>query len=310
MARLEDLTAGAVVRGVLPLEPVTVVSVKRYGSASVEVVYKTDRGATGAQLLFREDEPSLEVVQKSLPWSFDAPGEQLRLVSEAYRIHLAHLFDPYLAVHTSAIEPLPHQISAVYEEMLPRQPLRYVLADDPGAGKTIMTGLLIKELMIRGDVRRCLIVCPGNLAEQWQDELYQKFHLRFEILTNDRLASAVTGNAFQEADLCIARLDKLSRSAEVQRNSGPRSGTSSSATRRTRCPPPSGAARCTARSATSSAACSPALRATSSCSRLRRTTARRRISSSSWRWSIPTASRASAARATRPSTFPTSCAVW
>ena len=216
MARLEDLTAGAVVRGVLPLEPVTVVSVKRYGSASVEVVYKTDCGATGAQLLFREDEPSLEVVQKSLPWSFDAPGEQLRLVSEAYRIHLAHLFDPYLAVHTSAIEPLPHQISAVYEEMLPRQPLRYVLADDPGAGKTIMTGLLIKELMIRGDVRRCLIVCPGNLAEQWQDELYQKFHLRFEILTNDRLASAVTGNAFQEADLCIARLDKLSRSAEVQ----------------------------------------------------------------------------------------------
>ena len=216
MARLEDLTAGAVVRGVLPLEPVTVVSVKRYGSASVEVVYKTDRGATGAQLLFREDEPSLEVVQKSLPWSFDAPGEQLRLVSEAYRIHLAHLFDPYLAVHTSAIEPLPHQISAVYEEMLPRQPLRYVLADDPGAGKTIMTGLLIKELMIRGDVRRCLIVCPGNLAEQWQDELYQKFHLRFEILTNDRLSSAVTGNAFQEADLCIARLDKLSRSAEVQ----------------------------------------------------------------------------------------------
>lgn len=133
-----------------------------------------------------------------------------------YRIHLAHLFDPYLAVHTSAIEPLPHQISAVYEEMLPRLPLRYVLADDPGAGKTIMTGLLLKELIIRGDLKRCLIVSPGNLAEQWQDELFQKFHLRFEILTNDRLESAVTGNIFTEVNFCIARLDKLARNAELQ----------------------------------------------------------------------------------------------
>ena len=88
----------------------------------------------------------------------------LRLASEAYRIKLAHLFDPYLAVHTSMVEPLPHQITAVYGEMLTRQPLRYLLADDPGAGKTIMTGLLIKELLIRGDLKRCLIVTPGNLS--------------------------------------------------------------------------------------------------------------------------------------------------
>ena len=79
--------------------------------------------------------------------------------------------------------------------MLGRLPLRYVLADDPGAGKTIMTGLFVKELLARGDLRRCLIVSPGSLAEQWQDELFQKFHLRFEILTNDRFESAVTGNA-------------------------------------------------------------------------------------------------------------------
>lgn len=109
---------------------------------------------------------------------FDADADMMRLVSEAYRIELAHIFDPYLAVHTS-IDPLPHQIAAVYEKMLERQPLRYVLADDPGAGKTIMTGLLIKELIRSGDLKRCLIVCPGNLAEQWQDELYHKFHLRF-----------------------------------------------------------------------------------------------------------------------------------
>lgn len=216
MARLEDLTAGSIVSGILSGEAVTVVSAKWYGSASVEVFYKTNTGATGSQILFRDDEPGVDVLEKSLPWSFDVDGQRLRLVSEAYRIHLAHLFDPYLAVHTSAIEPLPHQISAVYEEMLPRVPLRYVLADDPGAGKTVMTGLLIKELMIRGDLRRCMIVCPGNLAEQWQDELYSKFHLRFEILTNDRLESAVTGNVFSEMDLCIARMDKLSRNDELQ----------------------------------------------------------------------------------------------
>jgi superfamily II DNA or RNA helicase len=84
---------------------------------------------------------------------------------EAHRIRLAHLFDPVLAVHTSLVEPLPHQITAVYEAMLPRQPLRFLLADDPGAGKTIMAGLLIKELMARGEFTRCLIVCPGRLAD-------------------------------------------------------------------------------------------------------------------------------------------------
>lgn len=78
-----------------------------------------------------------------MPWSFNGDGRLLRLVSEAHRIQLAHLFDPMLAVHTSLVEPLPHQITAVYGDMLPRQPLRFLLADDPGAGKTIMTGLLI-----------------------------------------------------------------------------------------------------------------------------------------------------------------------
>ncbi|WP_293397696.1 helicase-related protein, partial [Nevskia sp.] len=113
-------------------------------------------------------------------------------------------------------DPLPHQITAVYETMLPRQPLRFLLADDPGAGKTIMAGLLIKELIARGDLQRCLIVCPGSLAEQWQDELYRRFHLPFEILTNDKLEAARTGNWFLETNLAIARLDKLSRNDEVQ----------------------------------------------------------------------------------------------
>jgi superfamily II DNA or RNA helicase len=150
------------------------------------------------------------------PWSFDGDGKLFRLVSEAHRINLAHLFDPLLAIHTSMVDPLPHQITAVYGEMLPRQPLRFLLADDPGAGKTIMAGLLIKELLIRADLHRCMIVCPGNLAEQWQDELYQRFQLPFEILTNDKLESARTGNWFSENRLVICRLDKLSRNEGVQ----------------------------------------------------------------------------------------------
>ena len=95
-------------------------------------------------------------------WSMDADGNLFRLVSEAKRISLAYLFDPFLAVQTSNLDPLPHQIEAVYDKMLPRQPLRFLLADDPGAGKTIMAGLFCKELMIRGDVERCLIIAPGQ----------------------------------------------------------------------------------------------------------------------------------------------------
>ena len=121
-----------------------------------------------------------------------------------------------LAVHTSLVEPLPHQITAVYGDMLPRQLLRFLLADDPGAGKTIMTGLLISELRIRGDLKRCLIVCPGSLATQWQDELDRRFHLPFDILTNDCIEAARSGNAFTEMPLCIARLDKLSRNDDLQ----------------------------------------------------------------------------------------------
>ncbi len=216
MVRLEDLKQGATVRGVLPGQVVTVVNIQWYGTDAVELTYKDASGQVGNQLLFRSDEERLELVTEGQPWSFEADGELLRLVSEAKRIRLAYLFDPYLAVHTSMIDPLPHQITAVYEKMLPRQPLRFLLADDPGAGKTIMAGLYIKELMIRGDLQRCLIVCPGNLAEQWQDELWQRFQLPFELLTNDRIESARTGNVFQEIPLVIARLDKLARNEDLQ----------------------------------------------------------------------------------------------
>jgi len=216
MSRLEDLLPNAAVRGILPDCLVTVVSVQWFGSEAIELTYKTPAGKVANELVYRDDESRVEVVTVGRPWSLDGDGHLFRLVSEAQRIRLAHLFDPVLAVHTSVVDPLPHQITAVYEAMLPRQPLRFLLADDPGAGKTIMAGLLIKELIARGDLQRCLVVCPGSLAEQWQDELYRRFHLPFEILTNDKLEAARTGNWFLETNLVIARLDKLSRNEDVQ----------------------------------------------------------------------------------------------
>jgi len=214
--RLEEISVDSCVAGLYPSVPATILRVDWYGSDSISIVYRTPDGKVCDEILCRDDESRISLVDKENSWAFDGDGEIFRLVSEAYRIRLAHLFDPVLAVHTSLVEPLPHQITAVYESMLPRQPLRFLLADDPGAGKTIMAGLLIKELIVRGDLKRCLVVCPGSLAEQWQDELYRRFHLPFEILTNDKLESARSGNWFLENDLAIARLDKLSRNEDVQ----------------------------------------------------------------------------------------------
>ena len=112
--------------------------------------------------------------------------------------------------------PLPHQIRAVYGELLPRTPLRFLLADDPGAGKTIMAGLYIKELILRDDVKQCLIVAPGGLVEQWQDELYFKFGLRFDLLTNQLIDANVNLNVFDTNPLLIARMDQLSRNEDLQ----------------------------------------------------------------------------------------------
>jgi SNF2 family DNA or RNA helicase len=214
--RLEDLTPGTRLRGLLPDRTITVVQTNWHGTAALELTYRDDEGRVSQQLLYRADEPRLEVEDTGRAWSFDADGKLFRLASEALRIRLAHLFDPYLAVHTSNLEPLPHQIRAVYGDMLPRQPLRFLLADDPGAGKTIMAGLLIKELIVRSDLGRCMIVVPGSLVEQWQDELAQKLGLDFEIITRDTIEASRSGNPFAEKNLILCRLDQLSRNDDVQ----------------------------------------------------------------------------------------------
>ena len=116
---------------------------------AVRVIYQTPDGTLKERLLGRADEEAIAVATTERPWSFVGDGEAFKLTVEAKRIDLAFLFDPMMAVHTSNVEPLPHQITAVYEAMLPRQPLRFVLADDPGAGKTIMAGSQKKRTLPR-----------------------------------------------------------------------------------------------------------------------------------------------------------------
>ena len=216
MTRLEDIKGGAFVRGIVPQHPVQVVSFDWIGQQALNVVYRDQNGAIAESTLYRDDEHRLALEARGRLWSFDADGSLLRLVTEANRIKLAHYFDPYLAIHTSLVDPLPHQISAVYGEMLPRQPLRFLLADDPGAGKTIMAGLLMKELIARGDLERCLVVAPGSLVEQWQDELGEKFSLEFDILSRDMIENSRSGNPFNDKNRLIVRLDVLARNEELQ----------------------------------------------------------------------------------------------
>ncbi|MCQ3807197.1 MAG: DEAD/DEAH box helicase family protein, partial [Acidimicrobiia bacterium] len=154
--------------GVVADGHVTVVAVEMHGPSSATLTYRTGDGRLGDRIIGAADLEGFGEPEKRR-WSFDADGEMFKLAAEAQRLQQAHLADPFAAVDTSNIEPYPHQIDAVYNRMLELRPLRFVLADDPGAGKTIMSGLLIRELMLRGDVVRCLIVAPGSLVEQWQD---------------------------------------------------------------------------------------------------------------------------------------------
>ncbi|MGZ8941540.1 MAG: helicase-related protein [Methylobacter sp.] len=216
MLKLEDILPNSVISGIIPGQVVRIVQTEPAGDQALTVYYRTAEGSLSDRLLMRSDEAGLSLAVIGRPWAFDAPGEEFKLAAEAYRINLAYLFDPMMAVHTSNVEPLPHQITAVYESMLPRQPLRYVLADDPGAGKTIMAGLFIRELLMRADAKRVLIVAPGSLVEQWQDELFEKFGLSFTIFLREQVEQSRSGNPFDDLDLLVARVDQLSRSEDLQ----------------------------------------------------------------------------------------------
>ena len=213
--KLESIAPGSRVSGIAGEAAVEILSARAHGPDAVEVVWKGPDGLD-ERILLRDDEPRLRMAAEERRFAFDGDGHLFRLGLEALRIRLAYLFDPHVAVHASRIEPLPHQLMAVYGAMLDRQPLRFLLADDPGAGKTVMAGLLIKELLIRGSLERCLIIAPGGLVEQWQDELADKFDLAFDILSREQVETSVTGNPFADKPRLIARLDMLARNDDLK----------------------------------------------------------------------------------------------
>ena len=218
---LAMLRAGQRLRGVIPGKTVTLIAVDPIDTDLVEVFYRDDSGRSGARTITDVDVAKLEVVADfgTAP-ALDADPDEFRLAAEALRIKYAALYDPMVAVNSSEVDPLPHQIRAVYEELLPRIPLRFLLADDPGAGKTIMAGLYLKELILRSDCERALIVAPSGLVEQWREELSQKFDLQFEIFNRQMVDDAQGRNAFAEHPFLIARMDQLSRSEDLMEQLG------------------------------------------------------------------------------------------
>ncbi len=142
---------------------------------------------------------------------FDGDPQRFRLGIEALRLGLAYEYDRYFSLSIARIDPLPHQLEAVYDYFLKQPRIRFLLADDPGAGKTIMAGLLIKELKIRGLIQRVLIVTPANLTFQWQREMKDKFREPFEVVRGDVLRSTYGSNPWQEKNQVITSISWVSR---------------------------------------------------------------------------------------------------
>ncbi|MBX3408158.1 MAG: DUF3883 domain-containing protein [Phycisphaeraceae bacterium] len=213
---LTDIKPGVSLVGLEPGVVCSVVATTPLAVDAVQVYYRIPDGSLKERLLGPADEASISLATAGRPWAFDGDGAAFQLACEAKRIDLAFLFDPMMAVHTSNVDPLPHQITAVYESLLPRQPLRFVLADDPGAGKTIMAGLYIRELIMRADARRVLIVAPGSLVDQWRDELFEKFGLEFKVYSGALDEGSASGNPFEDHNQLIVRLDQLSRDEDTE----------------------------------------------------------------------------------------------
>jgi len=213
-----EFVAGTRVTGLVPGEVVTI-TMTEWDDDLCELTYRRREGQQKTRMMYPGDWDNIETVGgfDEDEGSFGADGNLFKVASEARRIQLASLYDPFMAIHSSKVEPLPHQIEAVYECLLPRYDLRYVLADDPGAGKTIMSGLYIRELQIRGLLRNCLIVAPGSLVANWQEELLDKFGLESEIISRAHVESAPDGDPFARHDICIARLDMLKMDEDLIR---------------------------------------------------------------------------------------------
>ncbi len=208
-ARSDSLRPNTIVRGPLYPEPVQVLVATPMGDAFKIIGKGLRTGQIYESILSSEQLHILDISPAEQPFDGDAP--KFRLGIEAMRLGLAYEYDPYFSLSIARIDPLPHQLEAVYDYFLKLPRIRFLLADDPGAGKTIMAGLLIKEMKIRGLIKRILIVTPANLTFQWQRELKDKFREQFDIIRGDVLRTTYGVNPWQERDQAITSVSWVSR---------------------------------------------------------------------------------------------------
>src|ERR1017187_948032 len=201
---------GQIVKNLIPSEPVTITKIQPLGQMVSISFTGVNTSRSNTKVITLDQFESLEFVAKEGNFNFLGDPVKFALFAEAERINSAYQFDPLFAVNCSIVDPLPHQVEAVYKFLLPLPKIRFLLADDTGAGKTIMTGLLIKELMMRGLIERVLIVTPGGLTKQWQeDELGVKFNIPFTLVNRGIFTS--DPNIFHTAPRIVTSIDFISR---------------------------------------------------------------------------------------------------
>ncbi len=210
MATEVHICEGQVLTGPLFREPMQVETVRPNGQDVWVLGLVGQRSEQFRRVTLTSEEIStLTIVDSAL--SFDGDGRLLRIGLQAYSLGIAYEFDPYFGLSISRVDPLPHQLEAVYEHLLKLPSVRFLLADDAGAGKTIMAGLLVRELKLRGLIERVLIVCPANLSFQWQRELKEKFDEKFLVLKGRDIRDQFGVNQWMEQKQVITSLDLAKR---------------------------------------------------------------------------------------------------
>ena len=206
---ISDIKQNMIVRGTIFPEPVKVITIIPMGDSIKLVCEGMVTGKVHQPILKEDQVAELEVSPEKEP--FDGDPVKFRLGIEAIRLGLAYEYDPYFSLSIARVDPLPHQLEAVYDYFLKLPRIRFLLADDPGAGKTIVAGLLIKELKVRGLVQRILIVTPANLSFQWQRELKDKFRENFQLIRSDVFRATYGANPWQDINQVITSVSWISR---------------------------------------------------------------------------------------------------
>jgi superfamily II DNA or RNA helicase len=206
---IDQLKPNLVIRGALFPEPVQVITTILLGESVKLIGHGLQTNQVYQSILTPEQLSFLETSPETEP--FDGDAKKFRLGVEALRLGLAYEYDPYFSLSIARVDPLPHQLEAVYDYFMRLPRIRFLLADDPGAGKTIMAGLLIKELKIRGLIQRILILTPANLTFQWQRELKDKFRENFEVIRSDVLRANYGSNPWQDKNQVVTSVSWVSR---------------------------------------------------------------------------------------------------